>query len=516
MKRILFITTFFLFTVGMEAQKENKARLNFLDSLNYSIEMQGGLSKGNTPLWLNSNKYGLSSLDEKNGYLRTSVERPLHTDIGKKWGIGYGVDLVVPYNYTSDIIIQQAYAQLRWFDGSITVGSKQYPMELKNNMLSSGSQTLGINARPVPQVRLALQDYFTLPFGNGWLHFKGHIAYGKMTDDNWQHDFTSKQHKYADDVLYHSKAGYLKIGNEERFFPLSIELGLEMAATFGGTAYARQSDGTMVASKGGTSLKDYWHAFVPSGADINENKYVNVEGDHLGSWLFRVNYDTDRWLFSFYGDKFFEDHSAMFQLDYDGYETGDNWQAKKKHRFFLYDFKDMMLGMELKLKFAEWLQNIVFEYMYTKYQSGPIYHDHTPTIADHVAGIDDYYNHSIYTGWQHWGMVMGNPLYRSPIYNEDGTIEVKDNRFMAFHLGFSGSPVPNINYRVLASYQEGLGTYNNPYNDVHHNFSCLVEVDYAFRHGWDVKGGYGMDLGKILGNNYGFQLTISKKGLFKK
>jgi hypothetical protein len=275
MKRILFITTFFLFTVGMEAQKENKARLNFLDSLNYSIEMQGGLSKGNTPLWLNSNKYGLSSLDEKNGYLRTSVERPLHTDIGKKWGIGYGVDLVVPYNYTSDIIIQQAYAQLRWFDGSITVGSKQYPMELKNNMLSSGSQTLGINARPVPQVRLALQDYFTLPFGNGWLHFKGHIAYGKMTDDNWQHDFTSKQHKYADDVLYHSKAGYLKIGNEERFFPLSIELGLEMAATFGGTAYARQSDGTMVASKGGTSLKDYWHAFVPSGADINENKYVN-------------------------------------------------------------------------------------------------------------------------------------------------------------------------------------------------------------------------------------------------
>jgi hypothetical protein len=29
---------------------------------------------------------------------------------------------------------------------------------------------------------------------------------------------------------------------------------------------------------------------------------------------------------------------------------------------------------------------------------------------------------------------MGNPLYRSPIYNSDGKVEVKNNRFLAFHL----------------------------------------------------------------------------------
>ena len=63
-------------------------------------------------------------------------------------------------------------------------------MELKNNELSSGAQTLGKNARPVPQVRIALADYYTLPLTKGWLHLKGHIAYGKMTDDNWQHEFT--------------------------------------------------------------------------------------------------------------------------------------------------------------------------------------------------------------------------------------------------------------------------------------------------------------------------------------
>ena len=103
-------------------------------------------------------------------------------------------------------------------------------MELKNNELSSGSQTLGINARPVPQVRLALSDYWTLPFANGWLHLKGHIAYGMMTDQNWQHNFTAKQSKYTDRALFHSKAGYLKVGNDEVFCPWSLEMGLEMVS----------------------------------------------------------------------------------------------------------------------------------------------------------------------------------------------------------------------------------------------------------------------------------------------
>ena len=118
-------------------------------------------------------------------------------------------------------------------------------MELKDNRLSSGAQTLGINARPVPQVRLALPDYWTLPFANGWLHLKGHIAYGMMTDQNWQHGFTRCQSKYADRVLYHSKAGYLKIGNDEVFCPWSLEMGLEMVSLFGGTAYRPDGAGGM-------------------------------------------------------------------------------------------------------------------------------------------------------------------------------------------------------------------------------------------------------------------------------
>jgi len=391
-------------------------------------------------------------------------------------------------------------------------------MELKNNALSSGSQTFGINARPVPQVRLALPEYIMLPFGNSWLRVKGHIAYGKMTDDNWQHKFTNYQSKYVDNVLYHSKAGYLMIGNPDAFYPFSVEVGLEMATLFGGTAHFPQADGTDVLVNNTTNLKAYWNAFMPGGNDVIENNsdYKNVEGDQLGSWTLRLNYDADSWKLGIYGDKFFEDHSSMLFLDYDGYGQGENWDVKEKRRFFLYDLKDMLLGAEVQLKYGSWLQNIVVEYLYSEYQSGPVYHDHTINMSDHIGGDDNFYNHGIYTGWQHWGEVMGNPLYLSPIYNEDGNIIVKNNRLMAFHLGISGEPFESFLYRVLATYQEGFGTYDLPFTSKRREVNCLLEAGYHFMNGWQVRGSYGMDLGKIMGNNSGFQLSVSKSGILNR
>ena len=297
--------------------------------IRYNIELQGSFSHGKTPLWLNANKYGLSSLSSTNGYLRGSAVRPLSVDSARRWGIGYGVDIAVPLHYTSHVVVQQAFVEARWLHGVLSVGAKEYPMELKNQTLSSGSQTLGINARPVPQVRLALPEYWTIPALGRWLQLKGHVAFGVMTDDNWQKDFTQCRSKYAERVLYHSKAGFLRIGNEERFCPWSIELGLEMAAEFGGNLYHYGANGEMEQIPTGSGFKDFFHAFIPSGADATDGAYANVEGNHLGSWLMRINYKADTWHVGIYADHFFEDHSQMFFLDYDGYGEGDEWQDRK-------------------------------------------------------------------------------------------------------------------------------------------------------------------------------------------
>ena len=242
------------------------------DSVQYRVEMQATLSLGDhAPLWLNANKYGLSSLKTTNGYVRGAIERKLSADDGRKWGIGYGADVAVAAGFTSTLVVQQAYVEGRWLKGTLTVGAKEYPMELKNQALSSGSQTLGINARPVPQVRLALPEYWTIPGTNNWLALKGHIAYGKTTDDGWQKDFVAPQNRYTEGTLYHSKAGYLKIGPGN----FTAELGLEMACQFGGTSHLFENGVEKVYDNDG-GLKAFKNAFIPGGTDATDGNFKNA------------------------------------------------------------------------------------------------------------------------------------------------------------------------------------------------------------------------------------------------
>ena len=505
--------------------------------LDYRVETQATMAHGdNTPLWLNANKYGLSSLETSNGYLRAAIGRPLEQDSLRRWGFGAKADVAVGYGMTSTVVVQQAYGEVRWLKGLLTVGSKEQPMELKNQELSSGSQCLGINARPVPQVRLSLPDYWDVPLTRGWLGLKGHFAYGRMTDDGWQRDFTHELSKYTEDVFLHTKAGYLRLHKPGSRF--TIEGGLEMACEFGGKTMAKNAEGKYVRyEKAKTNLKSFLRAIIPCGNDrekeqgddqiyLEDNElyqgpnqlYQGAEGNHVGAWNARVSWDEASWGISVYGDHYFEDMSQLFHLDYDGYTSGDDWQnAHGKSRFLVYDLKDMLLGVELRLKRCQWLSNVVIEYMHTKYQSGPIYHDHTQQVPDHIGGIDGYYQHGIYTGWQHWGQVMGNPLYRSPLYNTDGVINVEDNRFRALHVGASGtvsslSPLfSQMHYRLLCTVQKGYGTYSEPFADPRRNMSLLAETTYALR-GWaegvSICLGLAMDRGSLLGDNTGAQLTV--------
>lgn len=467
-----------------------------------------------TPLWQNANRYGMGSTQKNNGYLQAGVYSPVPADSVRRWGFGYGLSLVGAWRAVSPFYVQEAYAEARWLKGTLTVGSKEYPMELKNNRLSSGSQTLGINARPVPQVRLALPRYWT--FAKGWLGLKGHIAYGIATDGGWQERFTTGASRYSKKVLYHSKAGYLKVGNTARF-PLSVELGLESACLFGGDFYRRRADGGLDHWSEPHDFGAFVDAFLPNDKNKGTDSYMNVPGNQIGSWVARVSYEAPSWQLGVYVDHFFEDHSAMFFADYDGYGEGDRWNVKENNRYLTYGLKDLLLGAELKLKRFRYINNVVLEYVCTKYQSGPIFHDHTAAIPDHLGGRDDYYNHTLYVGWQHWGQVMGNPLYRSPLYNTNGEIYIEDNRFVAWHAGVSGDPAPQVGYRLLATLQKGYGTYARPYPDPRRNFSLLAEATYTFAAssalgGWAVTGSFGLDSGRLLGGSGAFQLTLTKTG----
>lgn len=510
-RNIALLTAVCLWTVAAPSNAKGLSRLG--DNAVWQVETQFSLADGdNTPFWLASNRYGLSSLKPTHGYLRATAERPLLADSLRRWGCGWGVDVAAATGFTSNAILHQAYMEARWLRAVLTVGAKEHTMELKNPQLSSGSQALGINARPVPQVRLAIPDYWTIPGTKHWLAVKGHIAYGRMTDDGWQQRFTDNWGRRTEGVLLHTKAGYLRIGPKN----ITFEAGLEMAAQFGGKTFMHDNHGTtMWKNQGG--LRGMVHAFIPSGNDVVDGDYENTDGNHLGSWVARFTVDQPTWQAAVYADHFFEDQSSMLLTGNSGYGQGEKWNERSRGNIFAYDLKDFMIGAEVKLKRVPLLNDVVVEYVTTRYQSGGVYHDHTPSNSTQITGRDDYYNHEQFNGWQHWGMVMGNPLYMSPLYNSDGDIHVRNNRFKAWHLGLGGQPVKGFSYRLLATWQKGWGTYYYVFPDPKESVSLMLEANYRFApqsplKGWNMKLAIGMDRGKLYGDNTGVQLTISRMG----
>ena len=487
------------------------------DSLQYKLELQSTLASGtHNPLWLSANRYGLSSLDTDNGYLRAAVAKDGGHAADRKFDWGAGLDMAVAYGFTSTTVVQQAYAEGRWLYGLLTIGSKEQPMQFRNQQLSSGPQTLGVNARPVPEIRLSVPDYWAVPLGGRWVSFKGHVAFGKYSDSRWQRDFTHEQTPHTDGALHHSKAGYMRI--HKRGSPLTIEGGIEMATQFGGRMLIKDAQGEIVTEvKNRSGILSFWHALAAGGHEVTETGYLqNVEGNMLGSWMARLTWSEPTWEASVYADHYFEDHSSMFLLEYTGYGRGDKWDTHTRKRFMLYPLKDMQLGAELKLPGCPWLQNVVVEYLYTKYQSGPIYWDRAEGLSEHIGGRDSYYNHSIYTGWQHWGMVMGNPLYRSPLYNSDSQVSVESNRFIAWHMGLCGQLSPRLSYRLLATTEKAWGTYSLPFTSMQRDQSLMGELTYALPRrllpGLYIRCAAAIDRGRLLGDNSGLQITVTKKG----
>lgn len=500
---IPYLGSFFILAPIFSANAEDLSK-NAIERLGnhitYATEFQSVVSSDYSPLWLNANRYGASSVRGNNGSLRVNFSKDAGNYTDKKWRIGFGFDLITAYNFTNSITLQQCYLDCDYKRMRLSIGSKERPMAIKNQQLSSGGQTLGINARPIPEMRIELPEYISLTGKSNWIGFKGHFGYGLMTDGSWQEDYVRPTDHYVKGAIYHSKAGYIRLGNEAKF-PLVFEAGLEMACEFGGTVYnANHREGAVVDKiKMGAGIKDFFKAIFGGGSDPTDDIFKNSAGNTVGSWLFALSYKGPNWKVKAYYDHYFEDHSMMFGQ---------------------YGWLDGMYGVEFTLPRNRWVNTMVYEFLNTTYQSGPIYHDGNETLPEQISGKDNYYNHNLYQGWQHWGQAIGNPLFFSPLYKSDHSLDFSGNRFKAHHVGISGNPTTALSYRVLFSYMKNWGTYAAPYSDIKRSASLLTEINCKLpdntkflSKGWSVAAAFAIDRGSALSKNTGGMITIRKTGL---
>lgn len=494
MRRVTIICALLCAIVSMKAQV---SRLG--ENVQYAFTAQGTAGGGdNAPFWFTNNRYGLGTTDNFSGLARVALWRTVETDSLWFWRIGYGVELASPINSQNGYFcIQQAYADIEWKMLRLSLGQKERPSELKNPYLSTGGMTLGMNARPLPQVRLEMPDFWTVPGTKSIFSFKAHFAYGWYTDAKWQKKFNAGTNNiYTEGSMFHSKALFIRLGNRE-VFPLEVIGGLEMACQFGGTGWNLQQYGGGALGQGINLGGNLWTAFLPGGGDVNDENYTNAAGNHVGSWHLRLDWIQKNWNIGLYMEHVFEDHSQMF---------------------LQYGWKDMLLGLDVNLPDNPFLSALVYEYNSTMHQSGPIYHDKTEENSQQISARDEYYNNHIYGSWQTGGFVMGNPLLLSPIYNNyfghTGKLSLLHNRVRFHHIGLMGRPASEWSWRFLYTHQYSLGTYMSPvYEPCSANY-VLFETTYSPKwcRGLSMTASYGHNDGNLLGNSNGAMLTVRFNG----
>lgn len=501
---LLFMFLLFpAFSVGdVKAESHN--------NLTCSIETVGLAGTGDyAPFWHTSIRQGLPSFENNNGYVHIATLGNIIKPRGLV--LNFGIDVGSGINLQTNWFVHQLFFDVNYKWLGMEFGMKERWSD-KNHTLSCGALTWSGNSKPIPEIRVGIPDYVRIPILGGWLSLKGHLGYGRMTDDKWR-----RQHGngyYVDGVLFHSKSAFIRFGDDEGHFPLQVTLGLEMNNIFGGTKHMGGVDKELP-----SDAAMYWTVLFPF---HQVGKQGNVDGDNVGSWHLNFDYSLQDWHIGTYYEHFFEDHSSMLGIEYKNNTKGEKG-------FIFYGFRhnwfDGLFGIEVNApQGIPFFKNAVFEFLNTCGQSGPIcnsgdiYTDNLLVIEE-VDGLDGMYNHTTYDSYSHWGYAMGNPVLISPAYNDNGYAGFRSNRVRMFHLGIDGGITDKIDYRMLATTTKHWGCYGAPLKEVERVTSVMLECTYCHGGAYDwkfsISGAMDFDSGSggsnLLGNNKGVMLTISRQ-----
>ena len=481
------------------------------NSTAYRTELFGSAATGeNTPFWMLYRNWGMVPLEAGNFYVRGGV---FHAgQINNDWSYKLGIDIAAssPHSFGT-VWMQQIYGELNRKTLRLTIGSKEDYTSLLDEYLSSGDFSLSNNARPIPEIKGSIPDFILVPRTKGNMYIKGDFAIGKYMDGNWQEDKALPYNQpYTKDILSHHKSIYFRFGNINKQHKLQFTAGMDHQAQWGGKLYIYryvEETGQLdyVMHKQPQGLDDLFRVMIAkegspgsSGADV-----AYVAGSHVGSYLLRFDYKLKNSAqISLYRHIFYEDGSGMT----------------------LENYRDGILGVQYKSAEKKLLSNIVFEYIYTKHQTGPIHfnlemddaHDH---LRHNGNANDDYYNNCDYVqGRSYYGRTMGTPLFLSCEYNADGRLEFKSNRIISYHLGMEGYFTSNLKYRLTATTGQTWGRYYVPFRSEKTGFTSNLDLIYNYPRikGLNIKLSTGFNTGEFFGGDtFGGGITLTKTGILK-
>lgn len=393
--------------------------------------------------------------------------------------------------------LQQLYAQIKYRGVFLEAGLKEYRSALLDNRLTSGDMVESGNARPIPQIRAGFIDFQNIPFTHGWLQIQGEIAYGRYTDNNWLCKFYSYASSHINTgSFYIYRRAYFRTKPSEN---LCFTFGMQAAGEIGGTTVWYSRGQWVREEYERTTIVDLLKNLIPYDNRTGVGEYYS--GNNLGSWDLHLRYRIPKngGELRAYLQKPWEKGSSIGWLNgFDGL-----WGLQ-------YNFGTKRCPVEA----------VLFEYLYLMNQSGSLHyapHDFPgSTLTTDVGGGDQYYNNAFSNAYVNYGMGIGSPFLKAPLFNTDGYPQYTDNRMRGFHFAALGHITESIDWRLMFSYRQAFGDGRLPRTQVLDDFSWMIEGTWRpdAVEGMRVRLQLAMDRGSWLGNNFGVALSACYRGNF--
>jgi hypothetical protein len=404
--RIVLFILFLCFCILSSAAAQN----------GLSVETSGIFSTSeHTPFWLQANRHGMYARNGSQAFSR--IQYHAASDGTGRLNFSYGADLIARPGKESTINLNRGYVAVQAYGIEFIAGRFYNTSPIHAEDLSMGSLGISKNASPIPQVRLGLVDWTSVPFTKNFVQIKAHLTHGWLGN-----------RRYTENLLLHEKVGHVKFGGD---LPVNIYAGIAHYAKWGGNNHPQYGDIP-------TRLSDYVNVFFARPGDERTPGPMQnyVLGDHLGAWDFGFFLDIGETEISFY-----RQHPL---------ESRDNLKLKS--------LQDALTGISISLPKQSGLpfNKVVYEYLYTKYQDGPRRSNEGGNLVrDLYRGNENYYNHGVYrSGWVYQNQTIGNPLFTP----SDSNLGILNNRIVAHHAGISGS-VRSADFSAKVTYSRNYGKY---------------------------------------------------------
>ncbi|RKD91977.1 capsule assembly protein Wzi [Mangrovibacterium diazotrophicum] len=463
----------------------------------YGAFMTAGLfatTDGTVPFWMRSRRFGSIPADGLSASIIAGAHKEYDNTPNQLFAWGAGVEARFNAASNSELILIEGYTKGRLGVFQLKAGRFRETTGLVDSTLSSGAFSVSGNALGIPQIQIGFPDYWDVPLTNGVFALKWSLVHG------WMGTYTINDDdgNLRLETYLHQKSIYGRLGKPS--WKVKFYAGLNHQVTWG-------NEKQIYPSWGLSNFETYKYVFLGKAygtSSIPESKV----GNHLGSIDQAMEWDMKSVLFTGY-HQFFYDIGGLAKLS---------------------NAKDGLWGISLKNKSPkesswQW-QKFLVEFLYSKSQGGEV--DSKPRPS----GAEDYYNNFLYyEGWSYQGENLGNPLFTTKKYIQEGYPAKSyqyypNNRLMAFHGGADFS-VYDWQCRALLTYSVNWGTYSTspaerslgdrivyhdpPYFPEINQFSALVETRKPLRNGFELGLQFAIDQGDLLYNSVGGGVTLTKR-----